>query len=90
MFVDVKMINASELEQSAIEFHKKLDNIKNNIDKQFPWYPYGTLNNFIHLKSLLAEHPLSSLITGNHVADIGAADGDLAFLLRILVTMLML
>lgn len=82
MFVDVKMINASELEQSALEFHKKLDNIKNNIDKQFPWYPYGTLNNFIHLKSLLAKHPLSSLITGNHVADIGAADGDLAFFIE--------
>ena len=69
------MINATELELAAMSFHKKLETIKNNIDKEFPWYPYGTLNNFIHLKSLLAEHPLASLIAGNHVADIGAADG---------------
>ena len=69
------MINATELELAAMSFHKKLEIIKNNIDKEFSWYPYGTLNNFIHLKSLLAERPLASLITGNHVVDIGAADG---------------
>ena len=34
------MINATELELAAMSFHKKLETIKNNIDKELSWYPY--------------------------------------------------
>lgn len=50
----------------------------------FPWYPYGTLSNFVHLERLLsrANRDLGSLIAGRPVADVGGADGDLAFYLE--------
>ena len=45
------------------------------------WYPYGTLNNFIHLEKLLhgPNRFLLELAGGLPVADIGAADGDLIY-----------
>jgi len=50
----------------------------------FPWYPYGTLSNFVHLDRLLSgsNRDLASLIEGRPVADVGCADGDLAFYLE--------
>jgi hypothetical protein len=50
----------------------------------FPWYPYGTLSNFVHLERLLsgANRALSPLDSGRPIADVGGADGDLAFFLE--------
>ena len=50
----------------------------------FPWYPYGTLSNFVHLERLLSKphRDLATLISGRPIADIGGADGDLAFYLE--------
>jgi tRNA (mo5U34)-methyltransferase len=50
----------------------------------FPWYPYGTLSNFAHLNRLLsgANRALVPLDAGRPVADVGGADGDLAFFLE--------
>lgn len=50
----------------------------------FPWYPYGTLNNLIHLDTLLsgANRDLRALAPRGLIADVGAADGDLAFFLE--------
>jgi tRNA (mo5U34)-methyltransferase len=46
------------------------------------WYPYGSLSNLTHLDRLLTgeNRMLLRLADGLPVADIGAADGDLAFL----------
>ena len=48
------------------------------------WYRYNILSNVVHLDTLLTgEHrDLDALASGLPVADIGAADGDLAFTLE--------
>jgi hypothetical protein len=50
------------------------------------WYPYHSISNLGHLDRLLTgrNRDLLSLIGGEPVADIGAADGDLAFALEAL------
>lgn len=50
----------------------------------FPWYPYDTLANIGQLDLLLTgpRRQLLQLAGGKPVADIGAADGALAFLLE--------
>jgi 2-polyprenyl-3-methyl-5-hydroxy-6-metoxy-1,4-benzoquinol methylase len=75
-------MNAQELQAEALRYMTEIDAIKASIDPGFPWYPYGILNNFIHLKPILEKFPLVSLLGGNPVLDIGAADGDLAFFLE--------
>jgi tRNA (mo5U34)-methyltransferase len=47
------------------------------------WYPYGSLYNLSHLDLLLGpgHRDLYELAGGQRIADIGAADGDLAFFL---------
>ena len=72
-------MNGEMLRSKAMDFHKYLEIIKNDINPPFPWYPYGTLNNFIHLEQCFNNFPLQKLTSVNRVADIGAADGDLAF-----------
>ena len=77
-------MNAQQLETAALRFMAEIDALKTSIDPGFPWYPYGILNNFIHLKPIFEAFPLDSLLQGNPLADIGAADGDLAFFLETL------
>jgi hypothetical protein len=50
----------------------------------FPWYPYDILGNVVHLDAMLSgqHRDLDALADGLPVADIGAADGDLAFALE--------
>lgn len=59
-----------------------MEKVKNDIAPSFSWYPYGTLNNFVHLKEIFNKYPLKELTRINYIADIGAADGDLAFFIR--------
>ena len=69
----------------AREFERVLDAKKKACaPADFPWYPYGTLSNFVHLERLLSgsNRDLGSLIEGRPVADVGCADGDLAFYLE--------
>jgi tRNA (mo5U34)-methyltransferase len=56
---------------------------KDSAPSDFPWYPYGSLSNFIHLDRLLSgeNRDLASLANGQKIVDIGAADGDTAFAL---------
>lgn len=76
-------MNGNILEAQASDFTKKLEETKMNIDSQFPWYPYGSLNNFIHLKNTFNKYSLDRLIGSSlKTLDIGAADGDLAFFLE--------
>jgi len=74
--------SADDLEAAALRFAGEIDSFKQSIDPAFPWYPYGILNNFVHLKPIFQQFPLSTLMNDNAVADIGAADGDLSFFLE--------
>jgi len=76
-------MNGTDLEQKAILFARKIEKSKLEIDGAFPWYPYGTLNNFLHLKRIFDKYPIDTLVGREFkTLDIGAADGDLAFFLE--------
>lgn len=62
----------------------RLRDARTKIDDDIAWYPYDILANLIHIEGLLSgEHrDLGRLTEGLPVADIGAADGDLAFALE--------
>lgn len=75
-------LNGDRLLKRARDFGAELDLKKAATATAFTWYPYGTLNNFVHLREILNRHPLDSLTRTRHVADIGGADGDLAFFLQ--------
>jgi len=64
------------------DFVHTLNEVKAKIaPTDFAWYPYGSLYNVPHLGRLLSEphRDLSRLIGGRRVADIGGADGEMAF-----------
>jgi hypothetical protein len=63
---------------------ERLRAAREEIDNQFPWYPYDILANVVHLDAMLSgeNRDLDRLAEGMPVADIGAADGDLAFALE--------
>src|SRR5690625_539147 len=48
------------------------------------WYSYDTLSNLWHIEKLIAQTPkdIKHLCDIKHVADIGAADGDIAYFLE--------
>ena len=77
----------SSLHELAIATEVNLWEIKLAHRSKSFWYPYSTLHNAVaHLEKLsaMAELQLLELCRGAHgkVADIGAADGDLAFFLE--------
>ena len=78
-------MNIHELQMRSRDFRKTLQEIKeSSAPKDFPWYPFGTLTNFDHLENLLTgDHRRLLELAGNGpVADVGAADGELAFFLE--------
>jgi len=75
-------MNGDELLQRSDEFRNEIERKKQERKPSFAWYPYGTLNNFQHLRDLFNRYPLETLTSTKHVADIGGADGDLAFFLQ--------
>jgi hypothetical protein len=76
-------MNGSNLLDKAMDFNSKLEEVKNKIDSSFPWYPYGILNNFIHLRDIFNKYPLDSPVKDSpKILDIGAADSDLSFFLE--------
>ena len=80
-------LDISELRSRATEFELALAAQKRKVGGEgFPWYPYGTLNNLVHLDNLLTgtNRDFSTLIGDRPVADVGAADGDMAFFLETL------
>lgn len=66
------------------EFQRTLQERKHSLEPAAFWYPYGTLDNLGHLDRLLtgAGRDIAALAGGGPIADIGAADGDLAFFLE--------
>jgi 2-polyprenyl-3-methyl-5-hydroxy-6-metoxy-1,4-benzoquinol methylase len=76
------MLDGFLLGKAASNYERELLAVKDKIiSAEFLWYPYGTLNNFIHLQDCFNKHPLDSLTSQRRIADIGGADGDLAFFL---------
>jgi hypothetical protein len=78
-------VHISELRRQAEEFAAVLHGKKSETEpKPNFWYPYGTMSNFPVLEQLLAQGAHGNLLqlsAGLAVADVGAADGDLAFFL---------
>ncbi len=63
-------------------FHAELGALKQaNPPSDFTWYGYDILSNLWHIDGLLGEahQDFFTRIRGQPIADIGAADGDLAF-----------
>jgi hypothetical protein len=65
----------------APDFHKLLVHSKAAASVDFPWYPYDTMANFFHIAPLISSHEDYLFEPPKKFADIGAADGDLAFYL---------
>src|SRR3569623_441436 len=80
--MDVELLTGDVLAAKSVEFAKKLSALKGSLDVPFKWYPYHTTANFHHLREVFNDFPLKALTTSRHVADIGAADGDLAFFMQ--------
>ncbi len=64
--------------------NERLQAARERCGKCIAWYPYDILANLVHLDRLLTgeNRDLGQLTQGMPVADIGAADGDLAFALE--------
>jgi len=78
-------VDIRELRQRSDNWAKELESAKAGAaEPGFPWYPYDTLGNLIHLDTLLTgpRRNLLELAAGRPLADIGAADGALAFFLE--------
>jgi 2-polyprenyl-3-methyl-5-hydroxy-6-metoxy-1,4-benzoquinol methylase len=72
----------SQLLAQAKAFHDELAHFKRaNPSPDFTWYGYDILSNLWHIQGLLDQgyEDIFSRIGGQPIADIGAADGDLAF-----------
>jgi len=75
----------SEINAQALSFDIELNKIKNSLNpKSFSWYPYGSMNNFVHLDKLLTgfNRNIFDPKKIKTIADIGSADGDNAFFLE--------
>ncbi|MDZ7790987.1 MAG: hypothetical protein U5L08_10945 [Xanthomonadales bacterium] len=77
--------NYSQLLDHAVAWKDHLSAVKSeppSTDKR--WYAYDILSNLWHLEHLIEQLPESTLdlFRSGHVADIGAADGDLSFFLE--------
>ncbi len=79
-------MDIADVKDRALAFMQELELRKTKLAPSFTWYPYNTLSNFWHLDALFTgEHRLLLDLIGNKsVADIGCADGDIAFFLETL------
>jgi hypothetical protein len=77
-------IDISELTKGLAGWRKCLKTARREIGDQIPWYRYDILGNLNHIDALLhgGNRDLGQLAAGLPVADIGGADGDLAFMLE--------
>jgi tRNA (mo5U34)-methyltransferase len=80
----VRVVNVDQLTAHTEEQIERMRVARAAIDHDFPWYPYDILGNVAHLDAMLAGElrNLDAFAQGLPVADIGAADGDLAFALE--------
>jgi tRNA (mo5U34)-methyltransferase len=76
-------VSIDTLQSRAHQFRVRHDEVKRAIT-DIPAYPYDTFGNLFHLERLLTgeRRKLARLAGGLPIADIAAADGDLAFFLE--------
>jgi tRNA (mo5U34)-methyltransferase len=74
----------SELLAARDQHAKRMSKARSKVGDGVPWYLYDILGNVIHLDAMLTgeNRDLGRLAGGLPVADIGGADGDLAFALE--------
>ncbi len=80
----IARVDVGEMKRLAAAFSTRLAALKADLAPADFWYPYGTLANLEHLDALL-KGPYRlfwQLAAEDAVADIGGADGDLAFFLE--------
>lgn len=77
-------MDIGELASRLPEQRRRLDAAREAIGNGIAWYPYDILGNLQHLDLVLSgeNRDLERLAGGLPVADIGAADGDLSFVLE--------
>jgi hypothetical protein len=77
-------VDISALVRACGPWKQRLDTARQEIGDDIPWYLYDILGNVPHVDALLhGEHrDLDRFAAGLPVADIGSADGDLAFMLE--------
>jgi tRNA (mo5U34)-methyltransferase len=77
-------IGIGAIRDRAFAFRESLQRTKLELAPENEWYPYDSLSNFAHLDRLLTDKAASLFddVRGWTIADIGAADGDVAFFLE--------
>jgi 2-polyprenyl-3-methyl-5-hydroxy-6-metoxy-1,4-benzoquinol methylase len=77
-------MDVDELMGHLAEEVQRLRAAREEIGEDVPWYRYDILANLVHIDAMLSgeNRDLDMLAAGMPVADIGAADGDLAFALE--------
>lgn len=65
-----------------LAFAEKLKTIKTESQTDIRWYKYDTMSNLGHLRPMISPQVDAIFSNGKTIADIGAADGDLAFYLE--------
>ena len=79
------IMSIDELQKLVMPFRQRIEKIKlSNPPADFTWYGYDILNNIGALGGLLTgkNREIFDSLVGKHLADIGAADGDLRFFLE--------
>ena len=81
---DLRAADIADLMPRAVEYGGMLGELKVRLQPESFWYPYGTLGNLWQLERLLTggNRSLLHLAGDEPIADIGSADGDLAFFLE--------
>jgi tRNA (mo5U34)-methyltransferase len=76
-------VHIDEMNEFALQFAPKLAELKAAMEPERFWYPHGTINNIGNFGALLTggSRDFGKLVGDRPVADIGAADGDMGFLL---------
>jgi tRNA (mo5U34)-methyltransferase len=77
-------VDIGELVSELPGHKRRLGSARDAIGQDIAWYPYDILGNLLHLDLLLTGQyrDLDRLADSMPVADIGSADGDLAFVLE--------
>ena len=77
-------MDIGQLSESVGKHADRMQRARDLVDEPVDWYRYDILANVVHLDALLQGEcrDLAKLADGMPVADIGAADGDLAFTLE--------
>ncbi|MGD0593268.1 MAG: methyltransferase domain-containing protein [Acidimicrobiales bacterium] len=83
MTTEDQLLDIAQLARDVGDFQQQLTMVKSGLAPSEEWYPYESLSNALHLDRLLTgdSRSLATLARGLPIADIGAADGDMAFYL---------